>query len=193
MILVELTSWVREEFSPSSREREILLPVFLCLFERYLFLSLVDNFLCFFLPLLSLVLVMWLLTWLAECWSDLHAEDSNNTDVGRLAQLHWDQTIWLRVPKSARGWGNCGAIVLLDDAGDDVLKLFVELGQILDALLDDLLGPLVDLLTLVLYLIWTNNIVNSFFGDALNILRIELILVFKICHFFCLQSVLPLI
>ena len=71
---------------------------------------------------------------------------------------------------------------MLDDARYHILELFVQLGQILDATLDDLLGPLVDLLALILDLIRADNVIHGLFGDSLHVLRVELVLIFKIGH-----------
>ena len=71
---------------------------------------------------------------------------------------------------------------MLDDACHNVLEFFLELGKILDAGLNDLLGPLVDSLTLVLDLIGTNDVVDGLLGDALHGLGIELVLVLKVGH-----------
>ena len=114
--------------------------------------------------------------------SDLHGEDCDNTDVGGLAQLDGDQAIRCAIPIGARSWGNRRSIVLLDDACHHVLEFFLELGKILDAGLNDLLGPLVDSLTLVLDLIGTNDVVDGLLGDALHGLGIELVLVLKVGH-----------
>ena len=114
--------------------------------------------------------------------SDLHAEDCDDADVGWLAQLHRDQTVGLRVPEGARGRCNRCAIVLLDNARYDVLELFVEFGEILDAGFDDLLTPLVYLFSLVLNLVGTNDVVHGFFGNLLNVLRRELQLILEISH-----------
>ena len=114
--------------------------------------------------------------------SDLHAEDCDNADVGRLSELHRDQTVRRRVPKGACRRGDCRTVVLLDDACHHVLELFIKLGEVLDARLDDLLTPLVDLLALVLDLVGADHVVDSFFGDALHILRVEFKFVFKVGH-----------
>ena len=71
---------------------------------------------------------------------------------------------------------------MLDDARYHVLEFFVQLGQILDATLDNLLGPLVDLLALILNLIRADNVVHGLLGDRLHVLRVELVLIFKIGH-----------
>ena len=115
--------------------------------------------------------------------SDLRAEDCDDANVSRLAELHGNQTIGLGVPEGACCGSDGGSIVLLNDASDDVLELFVELGEVFDARLNNLLRPLIDLLSLVFNLIGTDDIVYSFFGDALNILRIKFILVLKVGHF----------
>ena len=114
--------------------------------------------------------------------SDLHAEDCDNTDVGGLSQLNWDQTVGLRVPKGRRSWCDSCAIVLLDNARDYILELLVEPGELFDTLFNNLLGPLVYLVTLVLNLVGTNDVVDRLFSDALHILGIELVLVVKLCH-----------
>ena len=111
--------------------------------------------------------------------SDLHAEDCDDADVGGLTELHRDQTIGLRVPKGARGRSYCRSIVLLNDASDNILELFVELGELLDAGFNNLLGPLVNLVPLVLDLIGTNDHVNGRLRDGLNLLGVEFKLVFK--------------
>ena len=71
---------------------------------------------------------------------------------------------------------------MLDDAGDHILEFLVQLGQVLDAALNDLLTPLVDFLALVLDLVGANHVVDSFFSNFLNVLRVELRLVFKVGH-----------
>ena len=111
--------------------------------------------------------------------SDLHAEDCDDADVGGLTELHRDQTIGLRVPKGARGRSYCRSIVLLNDARYNILELFVELGELLDAGFNNLLGPLVYLVPLVLDLIRTDDHVNGRLRDGLYLLGVELKLVFK--------------
>ena len=59
--------------------------------------------------------------------SDLHAEDSDNADVGGLAELYGDETVGLGVPEGGGGRCDGRAIVLLDDARDHVLELLVQL------------------------------------------------------------------
>ena len=71
--------------------------------------------------------------------SDLHAEDCDDADVGRLAQLHGDQTIRFSIPEGTCCGGNRGSIVLLNDARYNILEFFVQFSQILNATLDDLL------------------------------------------------------
>ena len=71
--------------------------------------------------------------------SDLHAEDCDDADIGRLTELHGNQTVRLGVPEGTRCRGNCGSIVLLDDARYDILEFFVKFSQILDTTFDDLL------------------------------------------------------
>ena len=110
--------------------------------------------------------------------SDLHGEHRHDAGVRLLAQLHGDKAVVLLVPEGGRGRRDCRPVVLLDDARDHVLELFVELGEVLDACFDDLLGPLVDLLALVLNLVGTKHIAEVLFGDALHILGVELVLVF---------------
>ena len=114
--------------------------------------------------------------------SDLHAEDCHDADVGGLAQLHGDQTVRLCVPEGARGRCNRGSIILLNDARYYILELLVQFGEVLDARLDDLLAPLVDLFSLVLDLVRTNNVVYGFLSNLLNVLRRELQLILEICH-----------
>ena len=71
---------------------------------------------------------------------------------------------------------------MLDDARDYILELLVEPGELFDTLFNNLLGPLVYLVTLVLNLVGTNDVVDRLFSDALHILGIELVLVVKLCH-----------
>ena len=109
----------------------------------------------------------------------MHAEDCDDADVGGLTKLHRDQTIGLRVPEGARGRSYCRSIVLLNDARYNVLELFVELGELLDARLNNLLGPLVHFVPLVLDLIRANDHVNGGLRDGLHLLGVELKLVLK--------------
>ena len=115
--------------------------------------------------------------------SDLRAEDCDDANVSRLAELHGNQTIGLGVPEGACRGGNRGSIVLLDDARYDILELFVQLREVLNAALDDLRGPLVDLVSLILNLVRTNDVVDSFLGNLLHVLRVKFVLVLKVCHF----------
>ena len=57
--------------------------------------------------------------------SDLRAENCDNADVSGLAQLHRDETIGFGVPEGTCSWGDRSAIVLLDDASHNILKLLV--------------------------------------------------------------------
>ena len=114
--------------------------------------------------------------------SDLHAEDCDNTDVGGLTELHGDKTVRLGVPVGSGCGGDSGAIILLDDASHHILEFLVKLGQVLDARLDDLLGPLVNLLALVLDLVGANHVVYGFLSDALHVDRVELVLVLVVGH-----------
>ena len=71
---------------------------------------------------------------------------------------------------------------MLDDARYNVLELLVEPGELLYALFNDLLRPLVYLVALILDLVGANNVVDRFLSDALHILGIKLVLVVKFCH-----------
>ena len=119
--------------------------------------------------------------------SDLRTEDCDDADVGRLAKLHGDQTIGLGVPEGACRGGNRGSIVLLDDARYDILELFIQLREVLNAALDNLRGPLVDLVSLILDLVGTDDVVDGFLGDLLHVLRVKFVLVFEVCHFLSLS------
>ena len=120
-------------------------------------------------------------------FSDLHGEDCHNTDVGVLIELHRDQTISLGVPECAGGGGDCGSIVLLDDASDYILEFLLQFGEIFDARLNNLLRPLVNSFALILNVLWTDHIVHGVFSNFLNSLRIKFVLVLKVGHtFFCI-------
>ena len=77
---------------------------------------------------------------------------------------------------------NAGAIILLDDAGDDVFEVFAEFGEFLDDLLNNLLGPLVDLVPLVDELGATNNGLDGILSDLLHLLGVEVLIVLKFSH-----------
>ena len=119
--------------------------------------------------------------------SDLRTEDCDDADVGRLAKLHGDQTIGLGVPEGACCGGNRGSIVLLDDARYDILELFIQLREVLNAALDNLRGPLVDLVSLILDLVGTDDVVDGFLGDLLHVLRVKFVFVFEVCHILSLS------
>ena len=117
-------------------------------------------------------------------FSDLHGKDCHNTDIGVLIELYRDQAISLRIPESTCSWCNCGAIVLLDYASDNILELLLQFGEIFDARLDDLCGPLIYFLALVLNVLRADDIVDGILSDFLDGLGIELVLVIKFGHSF---------
>ena len=77
---------------------------------------------------------------------------------------------------------NSGAIILLDDAGDNILEVLAQLGEFLNALLNDLLGPLVDLVALVNEVVAANDSLNGVFSDLGNLLGVEVLIVLEFCH-----------
>jgi hypothetical protein len=77
---------------------------------------------------------------------------------------------------------NSGAIILLDDAGDHILEVLAQLGELLNALLNDLLGPLVDLVALVNEVVAANDSLDSVLSDLGNLLGVEVLIVFEFCH-----------
>jgi hypothetical protein len=75
-----------------------------------------------------------------------------------------------------------GAIILLDDASDNILEVLAQLSELLNALLNDLLGPLVDLVALVNEVIAANDSLDGVLSDLGNLLGVEVLIVFEFCH-----------
>ena len=76
-------------------------------------------------------------------------------------------------------------VILHYDAGNRILKGLLQLGQVLDACLNDLLAPLVHLVFLVSdVLVLLNNHLNGSLSYLLDFFRVEVLIVIHVIHIF---------
>ena len=106
------------------------------------------------------------------------AEQVDRVDVC----LDRDETVVLHVPSAGCRRLHACAIILLNHARYNVLHGLLELGQLLDAVLDDLLRPLRDLVAVV-DRVRVENTRDHITHQLLDLGRVELRVVLKVCHF----------
>ena len=114
--------------------------------------------------------------------SDLCGEDGHDANIGGLVKHHRYEPVTFGVPVGGGGALNSGAIILLDDAGDHILEVLAQLGKLLDALLNDLLRPLVNFVSLVHELAATNHGLHCILRNLLNLLGVEVLVVVELGH-----------
>ena len=122
-----------------------------------------------------------LLLFVALTLSDLAgvncAEEVDGVDV----RLDRDETVVLYIPSAGGGRLHTSAIILLDHARHYVLHWLAQFRQLFDAVLNDLLGPLGDLVAVVDG-VSVENAGNHRADQLLNLGGVEFGIVLVICH-----------
>ena len=114
--------------------------------------------------------------------SDLNGENSDHADNCPAVVLDGDETIRADVPVRGYRRLQAGAVVLLNNARYNILGGFVEFRQLLDAVLDDLLRPLVYLLSLV-DCVGVDYALDYVLNDLVYLRGVEVLVVLEVCHF----------
>ena len=94
---------------------------------------------------------------LLALYSNSHAKDSEDDNKSGLQELHTDESVLLCFPVAGHSALQTRAVILIYDASYRILERLVYLHQVLNACLNNLLAPLVDLVLLILYGICPHN------------------------------------
>ena len=113
--------------------------------------------------------------------SNLNCEYGDHTDDSAAIVLNGDKTIRPDIPVGSNSWLNSSAIILLHDTCNYVLRRLVEFGEFLYAIFDNLLGPLVDLLSLI-DSIWIYDAFNNVLDDLIDLGWVKVHVIFEFCH-----------
>ena len=79
------------------------------------------------------------------------------------------------------------AIILLDHARYNIFHGLVQLGELLDAVLDDLLGPMRNLMAVV-DSVSVENTGNHLTDKLLDLGRVEFGVIFEVCHYLLISN-----
>ena len=116
-----------------------------------------------------------------KLFSNLNCEYGDHANDSAAIVLNGDQTIRPDIPVGGNSWLNSSAIILLHDTCYYVLGWLIEFCELLYAIFDNLLGPLVDFLSLI-DSIWVYDAFYHVLDDLIDLRRVKVHVIFEFCH-----------